>query len=67
MSHHKKKHKVKTQNWYNGQLLTVEEFFDSIEEAMIYAEAQTAPQIKVYDDEGMLVTAMSPANPITYA
>jgi hypothetical protein len=62
-----KKHHVKIHSWIGGILHTMENFFDSVEDAMLHAVEQTsnhannsdAHSIKVYNSDGELVHHLS--------
>jgi hypothetical protein len=70
-----KKHTVKTHSWVGGILHTVENFFDSIEEAIEHTVAQAAKHgnssdshsIKIYNDQGELVQHVNSLPSTTYA
>lgn len=49
------KHKVKCQDWINGELETLEITFDFLEEAMEFARASVSQLVKVYDQNNQLV------------
>jgi len=48
------KHKVRTHRWNNGILETLDHWFDSLEESMLFAGNTAAHAVKVYDDTGQL-------------
>ena len=54
-----KKHKVRTHSWINGILHTLEHFFESEEEAMMFADNTPAHSVKVYNHEGEVLTSRS--------
>jgi hypothetical protein len=66
MSHHKKHH-VKSHYWKNGMLSTIENFFETLEEAIAYADSSEAHTIKVYSPEGELQHIVTPDATETYA
>jgi len=51
------KHKVKTHRWNNGILETMEHFFDSIEESMLFAGNTDAHAVKIFNPAGEVVDA----------
>jgi hypothetical protein len=58
------KHRVRTHKWTNGILETLDHFFDSSEEANLFASNVSAHTVKVYDPDGNLVdTKQSSAVP----
>ena len=63
-----KKYHVKHHNWTNGQLQTIEHFFETLEEAMENAQSSTAQTVKIYDENGELQYSITPAaTSVTYA
>jgi hypothetical protein len=48
-------HRVKRHNWINGTLQTLENFFESLEDAMAFVETVDFHTIKVYDADNELV------------
>jgi hypothetical protein len=63
-----KKHKVRTHHWYSGLLHTKDQEFDSLLEAMGYANSVEAHSIKVYDENDQIVHQVNPTvNINTYA
>jgi hypothetical protein len=62
-----KHHTVKIHNWVSGLLYSTESFFNSIEDAMSFAVAQTtnhannsdAHNIKIYNENGEIVHHVS--------
>lgn len=66
MSHHNKHH-VRSHFWLNGVLNTVEQFFDTLEEAIAHANDSEAHTIKVYSPEGELAHIVTPDVTETYA
>jgi len=48
-------HKVKRHNWINGTLQTLEDFFESLDEAMEFIGTVDFHTIKVYDADNELV------------
>jgi predicted RNase H-like HicB family nuclease len=68
MKKHRVKHRVKHHNWVNGQLQTIEHFFETLEEAMENAQSSTAQTVKIYDENGELQHSITPAaTSVTYA
>jgi hypothetical protein len=62
------KHKVKTHNWNNGILETLDHFFDDLRSANLFANNIEAHTVKVYDPDGNLLTSKSSASAsATYA
>ena len=45
-------HKVVGQHWYNGELISSENFFASAKEALNFAKTLTSHTVKVYDLDG---------------
>jgi hypothetical protein len=49
-------HRVKTQRWHRGRLVTEEFTFESFEDAQVFAtSARSDFEIKIYDHEGQVV------------
>jgi len=61
------RHHVRTHHWINGALSTVENFFETLEEAMAHATASDAHIVKVYGPEGQLEHIKNPDTSSTYA
>lgn len=61
------KHNVKTHHWYDGILKTIEETFESLEEALTHARNSGASHAKIYDKDNNLVHAENPPSVNTYA
>jgi len=61
------KHHVRSHHWVDGILSTVENFFETLEEAVAHAEGSEAHTVKVYSPEGELQFVKSPAGTDTYA
>jgi hypothetical protein len=58
------KHRVRVHDWVNGTLKTLDHFFDSLDEASLFANNVDAHTIKIYDTDGALVhTVASKAVP----
>jgi len=55
------KHRVKQHHWERGILKTFEHFFNTLEEAVAYANSSDAHVIKIYDETGQLVQHITPA------
>jgi hypothetical protein len=53
------KHRVRLHKWENGVLRSVNHFFDSYEEANDFANKSGAQGVKIYNDNGELVQAIS--------
>lgn len=53
--HKKKTHKVRSHHWIDGILETIDKIFDTIEEAIEYAEGLDCTSAKVYDADGCVV------------
>jgi hypothetical protein len=66
MSHHKKHH-VRQHHWVGGVLSTVEHFFETLEEAIVHANASEAHTVKVYGPTGELQHIVTPDATDTYA
>lgn len=54
------KHRVRLHKWENGILDTMTHFFDSLNEALDFANTADAHGVKVYNDNGELVSAINP-------
>ena len=65
MSHHK--HHVKKHHWVEGSLHVVDTFFETLEEAIAFANDSDAHTTKVYNPDGELCYTTSPSTPETYA
>jgi len=50
-----RKHRVKSHHWSGGVLQTMDHLFDSLEEALSFANAVESFHVKVYSDDGELV------------
>jgi hypothetical protein len=66
------KHKVQLQHWHDGELRTLEHYFDTIEEAVSFANLSKVHSVKVYDKSGELVqsvqnTELEQYSPTDYA
>ena len=48
-------HKVVSQHWYNGALLTLENIFASDVDAISFAKSLNSPAVKVYDLDGEII------------
>jgi hypothetical protein len=55
----KHKHKVRTHTWVSGLLRTIDEHFESLEEAHDFASSIKAHVVKIFDDNGELVVSRS--------
>ena len=53
------KHHVKKHHWHNGMLKTVEQFFDTLEEALDHAKSGNAHTVKVYNETNEMVYSES--------
>jgi len=61
-------HKVKSHRWIDGKLTTVWDFFESFEDAKIFAENQVdSHSVKVYTDSNELLHSIQPTITNTYA
>ena len=65
--HHHKKHHVRSHHWEGGILKTVENFFDTLEEAIAHANESDAHTVKVYNPDGELAYIATPEATDTYA
>lgn len=68
MSH--KQHMLKKHKWVNGMLQTVDEVYESLEEAMAAAltvSIADADTLKIYNENGELVHQSSVSSTDTYA
>ena len=62
------KHRVRTHHWREGRLAIEDLWFDLIEQAMSFADNSDADNVKVYNENGILVKAGTPAVQLaTYA
>ena len=66
MSHHPH-HKVVSQHWYNGELLTLENFFASNIDAIAFAKSLNTHSVKIYDLDGEIVFSDGERETETYA
>ena len=66
MSHHPH-HKVVSQHWYNGELLTLENFFASNIDAIAFAKNLNSHTVKVYDTQGEVIHSEGKVITDTYA
>jgi hypothetical protein len=57
MSH---KHKVKTHHWEGGVLSIIEHFFESVEEALLFANHVDSHEAKVYNHNHEIVHHVQP-------
>jgi hypothetical protein len=64
-----KKHKVKTFQWFGGELQSFDFFFESEENAMSFGESFEAEHIKIFNPENEVVATFrpDPLNIETYA
>ena len=53
--HTKKKHRVRSNHWVTGVLQFIDKAFDSLEEAIEYAEGLDCTSAKVYDADNCVV------------
>lgn len=65
MSHHK--HHVKKHHWRLGSMHVVDTFFETLEEAIAFANDSDAHTTKVYNPDGELVHVKTPDATDTYA
>ena len=54
-----KKHKLKESRWRNGMLQVKTSFFERLEDAILFAQTLIGCQIKIYDEEEVLVHSCS--------
>jgi len=64
MSH---KHKLRIHRWHNGVLETSEHLFESLEDALLLAQATDGHSFKIYNDANELVQSGSLAIANAYA
>jgi hypothetical protein len=58
------KHNVKSHHWRHGILETIDHFFDSFEESLLFANNVDAHMVKIYSPDGELLNSIaSPAVP----
>jgi len=60
------RHSTKSNHWVDGELQVIEHFFESLEEALFFAQNTGAEHIKVYNDEGELHFEGEPGHPDTF-
>jgi hypothetical protein len=60
-------HRVVSQHWYNGELLTLENIFASDVDAINFANSLNSHTVKVYDLEGEVIHSAGAAEADTYA
>jgi len=60
-------HKVVSQHWYNGELLTLENFFASAIDAKSFADSLNSHTVKIYDLEGEISHSQGFVESNTYA
>lgn len=63
--HHQ--HRVVSQHWYNGELLTLENFFASAIDAKSFADSLNSHTVKIYDLEGEISHSKGFEDSNTYA
>jgi hypothetical protein len=62
------KHKVRSHRWHAGRLRVSEVIFETLEEAIDYANSRFgADTVKIYTENGELVSNLNPKNSDTYA
>jgi len=66
------KHKVRLHQWQNGVLIAFNHFFESFEEAKVFADSADASGVKIYNQNNEVVHAVvnEPTPPVvqpTYA
>jgi hypothetical protein len=55
------KHRVRTHHWRNGRLEVLDNWFDSLEEAMGFANSSDGHSVKVYDPSGAIIHSATPS------
>ena len=60
-------HKVVSQHWYNGELLTLENIFASDVDAIAFANSLNSHTVKVYGLEGEVIHSVGNVSADTYA
>ena len=60
-------HKVVSQHWYNGKLLTLENIFTSSLDAIGFANSLNSHTVKVYDLDGEIIHSAGAVEADTYA
>ena len=60
-------HRVVSQHWYNGELLTLENVFASDVDAISFAKSLNSHTVKVYDLEGEVIHSAGNVSTDTYA
>lgn len=60
------RHRVRNHRWNNGVLEWFDNYFATLEEAILFAKIQEGYTIKIYDDEGNLIIAITtqPQDPV---
>lgn len=60
-------HRVVSQHWYNGELLTLENIFASVLDAISFAKSLNSHTVKVYDLDGEVIFTTGVVGTNTYA
>jgi len=60
-------HRVVSQHWYNGELLTLENIFTNESDARSFADSLNSHTVKVYDLDGELSYSAGAVEVDTYA
>lgn len=60
--HFNKKHKVRTHDWVNGLLQTLDYLFETMEEAREFSKDVNASAVKIFDHTGELVESRTMPN-----
>jgi len=57
------KHRLRLHHWNNGMLEAIDHWFETLEEAVAFANESRAHHAKVYGSDGMLVHSAKPVAP----
>ena len=60
--HFKHNHKVRTHDWTNGLLRSLDYLFETAEEALEFSKSVSASAVKIFDQTGVLVASRSMPN-----
>lgn len=60
--HNDQKHKVRTHNWQDGILQTLDYLFGTVEEAVVFSSSVSASAVKVFNDLGEIVESRTMPN-----
>jgi hypothetical protein len=60
--HNDQKHKVRTHNWQDGVLQTLDYLFETVEEAVVFSATIAASAVKVFNELGEVVESRTMPN-----